>query len=126
MFQTIMFGFILSNLFSLQIDRKKGGQILFQAGFKLQWFTDLPEYADDAWHWNFNLPPLFVRCRQPSCKAARRRQEGARLTYHTVAPFLSKIKDEILRLKPTALLCASQGGAYLATRHHARAQGLSS
>lgn len=59
--------------------------MLSQAGFQLQWFTDLPEYAD----------------------------EGARLTYHTVAPFLTKIHEEILRLKPTAILCASQGGAYL-------------
>ncbi|CAK9023733.1 unnamed protein product [Durusdinium trenchii] len=59
--------------------------MLAQAGYQLLWFTDLPEYPD----------------------------EGARLTYQTVAPFLAKIRDEIQRLKPTALLCASQGGAYL-------------
>eukprot|EP00434_Breviolum_minutum_P007649 symbB.v1.2.006746.t1/scaffold405.1/size210896/2 len=59
--------------------------MLSQAGFHLMWFSDLPEYAD----------------------------EGARLTYQTVAPFLTKIRDEILRLKPTAILCTSQGGAYL-------------
>lgn len=44
-------------------------------------------------------------------------EEGARLTYQTVAPFLTKIRDEILRLKPTAILCTSQGGAYLAAGH---------
>ena len=52
----------------------------------------------------------------PNFPCLSHRQEGARLTYHTVAPFLTKIHEEILRLKPTAILCASQGGAYLAFR----------
>eukprot|EP00913_Durusdinium_trenchii_P013982 g13129.t1 len=54
--------------------------MLAQAGYQLLWFTDLPEYPD----------------------------EGARLTYQTVAPFLAKIRDEIQRA-----LEDEDGGAYL-------------
>ncbi|CAJ1375720.1 unnamed protein product [Effrenium voratum] len=59
--------------------------MLVQAGFQLHWVRDLQEFPDD----------------------------GARLTYHLVAPHLPKIRDEIQRVRPSAVLCASQGGAYL-------------
>mmetsp|Transcript_49917 Transcript_49917/g.116534 ORF Transcript_49917/g.116534 Transcript_49917/m.116534 type:complete len:710 (-) Transcript_49917:154-2283(-) len=59
--------------------------LLAKAGFQIYWFRDLPEYADD----------------------------GARLTYHAVAPYLGKIRDEIVTVRPTVVLAASQGGAYL-------------
>ena len=59
--------------------------LLAQAGFQIHWCRDLPEYAD----------------------------EGARLTYHAVAPYLNKIRDEIVNVQPSVVLAASQGGAYL-------------
>ena len=59
--------------------------LLANAGFQIHWCRDLPEYAD----------------------------EGARLTYHAVAPYLNKIRDEIVSIQPRVVLAASQGGAYL-------------
>ena len=77
--------------------------MLAQAGFQLLWFTDLPEYPD---------APRISRSRRQRLVFVA--EEGARLTYQTVSPFLAKIRDEIQRLKPTAVLSCSQGGAYLA------------
>ncbi|CAE7268571.1 PARP15 [Symbiodinium sp. KB8] len=59
--------------------------LLANAGFQMHWCRDLPEYAD----------------------------EGARLSYHAVAPYLNKIRDEIVNVQPRVVIAASQGGAYL-------------